>query len=252
MTLRRPKAVENLRLANLRDYIITEDDGKLSPFSPAPEKPGRIIPRRVNEDSSEDIVTSFRKFKWHEPKIDGIVLCNYRRFVNAMKVPTKQAIEPWVEWVERQLGWERTWILENPVATKREVMRRFKENDDRMVDMLIPQGENVALAASSHRLDTQESIDSFRKGAVSRFGFRDEMNSSKRSTSTPRSRISLWQAINRENEEDETSTMMLERKPARSTSALGFREVRRWKGQLSSLKKKALTNPWSKRSHAAK
>ena len=252
MALRRPKAVENLRLANLRDYIITEDDGELSPFTIKPEKSGRIIPRRVNDDSYEDVVTSFRKFKWEEPKIDGIVLCNYRRFVNAMKVPTKQAIEPWVEWVERQLGWERTWILENPVATKREVMRRFKEGDDQAADTVILQGESVALAASSHRLETQESIDSFRKGAVSRFGFRDEITSSKLSTSNPRSRIPLRQAISRENEEDECSTTLSKRKPTRSTSVLGFRELRGWKGQLSSLKKKALTNPWSKRSHAVK
>ena len=250
MTLRRPKAVENLRLANLRDYIIIEDDGELSPFTTKPETPGRIIPRRVNEDSYDDIVTSFRKFKWGEPKIDGIVLCDYRRFVNAMRVPTKQAIEPWVEWVERQLGWERTWILENPVATKREVMRRFKEGDE-IVDTPILQGENVALSASSLRLETQQSVDSLRKGAVSRFEFCDEMTSSKRSTSTPRSRIPLRQVINRENEGHESSPMSLKRKPARSTSALGFREMR-WKGHLASLKKKALTNPWSKRSHTVK
>jgi hypothetical protein len=151
------------------------------------------------------------------------------------------------QWVEQQLGWERTWILENPVAAKREMMRRFKEDDDQIVDMLIPQ-ENAAPAASFHRLETQELIDSLRNGAVSRFGFRDRMTSSKRSAL----QIPMWQAINREDEEDESSIMLLERKSTRSTSAMGFRETRRWKGHFSSLKKKALTNPWLKRSHAVK
>jgi hypothetical protein len=37
--------------------------------------------------------------------------------------------------------------------------------------------------------------------------------------------------------------------PARPTSALGFSEVKTLKRQLSTLKKKALTNPWQKRTH---
>src|SRR5947207_6239542 len=166
-----------------------------------------------------------------------------------MTIPTKEAIEPWVEWVERQLGWERTWILENPVATKREVMRRFKEGDDEWMTDVVPHGENMAPADSSHLLESNASLESLRKGAVSRFGFRDKIISVKGSTSNLRSQSPLRQAVNRENEEDESSATLMGRKPARSTSALGFREVRRLKRHLSSLKKKALTNPWSKRSH---
>ena len=43
-----------------------------------------------------------------------------------MLLPTAKAIEPWVGWVEAHLGWERKWILENPVACKREIVRRFE------------------------------------------------------------------------------------------------------------------------------
>src|SRR5216110_3457889 len=143
---RRSKAVENLRLANVRDYIITEDDSELSPFTMHPVKSGHLIPRRVNEDTYDDIMTSFKKFKWQQPKIDGIVLCDYRRFMNAMTVPKIQAIKPWVEWAERQLGWEKEWISENPVAAKREMMMmRFECIQEHGKRAVVPQEEFVAM-----------------------------------------------------------------------------------------------------------
>lgn len=260
MTLRRrSKAIEDLRLANLQDYIITEDDGELSPCTTRSEKPSRIVPRRVNEDSYEDILTSFQKFKWEEPKIDGRVLCDYRRFVTAMTPPTKEAIKPWVEWVERQLGWERVWILENPVATKREIMRRFEgsqeHDDENIVD--VPQTRFI----TPHRLEIQDSLENLRKGAVSRMEFREEKRSAKWSSSTLSLRVTADEASGRSTipvasreigKNNESSGSLLGRNVERSTSALGFRDVKKLRGHFSSLKKKALTNPWLKGSQAVK
>jgi hypothetical protein len=128
MTLRRRnKGIENLRLANICDYIISEDEGEHSPFTLLPQNPcGRLVPRRVHADTKADITASFQKFSWQRAKVDGLVLCEYRRFLDAMVIPTTEAMGPWVEFVERHLGWEAVWILENPVAAKREMVRKFE------------------------------------------------------------------------------------------------------------------------------
>lgn len=250
MTLRRrSKAVEDLRLANIRDCIIAEDEDELSPCTTSPGNPGLLIPRRVNDDTYDYLVTSFQKFEWEPPKTDGRVLYDYRRFVNSMALPTKQAIEPWVDWLECQLGWEKAWILENPVATKREIMKRFEGiqecEDEPLVE--IPQSRFLNV----HRLEIQDSLENLRKGAVSRMSFRGLEKSSKQSSSKVplRSDRSRNPAASRENGKDEESSSLLGRRLDRSTSALGFRDVKKLRGHFSSLKK-AMTNPWMKRSQA--
>jgi hypothetical protein len=248
---RRSKAVEDLRLANIRDCIITEDEDELSPCTTSNGNPSLIIPRRVNEDTYDDIVTSFRKFTWEPPKIDGRGLCDYRRFVNSMALPTKEAIEPWVDWLELQLGWEKAWILENPVATKREIMRRLEGiqecDDEPLVE--IPQSRFLKV----HRLEIQDSLGNLRKGAISRMSFRGLEKYSNRLCSTVllRPDHSRNPVASSENGKDEESSSLLRRKVERSTSTLGFRDVKKLRGHLSSLKK-ALTNPWMKRSQAVK
>jgi hypothetical protein len=173
MTLRRrSKAVENLRLANFQDYIITEDDSEASPLTIRP-RPALIIPAAT---TGENVSEAFKKFNWQRPKIDGIVLCDYRRFAHAMVVPTKEAVEPWVEWIEKHLGWERSWILENPAATKRAVMTQFEgeqePNDDQ--EHIIPWRRFLDIEGSSfRRVESRESIHA-RKGAVSRMEFRED------------------------------------------------------------------------------
>src|SRR5262245_55176261 len=132
MTLRhRPKAFENLRGASLQDYTITEDEPELSPRTTTTPSTttARLVQRRIHDDTAEDIVWSFGKFTWIAWKVDGVLLCEYRQFTRAMTVATRAAMEPLADWVEGQLGWERRWILENPVAAKREVVRRFERGD---------------------------------------------------------------------------------------------------------------------------
>ena len=266
MTLRRrSRAVENLRLANLQNYIITEDEPDLSPCTTRPPNT-RFVPRRINEDTYEEIMASFHKFRWERPKIDGIVLCDYRRFVNAMVVPTKEAIEPWVDWVELHLGWERHWILENPVATKKEVVRRFE--GDREEDAYVVTGAAADREKGGwpQDIETRKSLDEVRRGAVSRMGFRDDEESEMRSKSalgfritereiSPRAKTRL--GFRRDEEAIQQSSFpfgwrfMKKKVPSRPTSALGFSEVKMLGRQFSTLKKKALTNPWQKRTNNA-
>lgn len=254
---RRTKAVENLRLANLQDYVITEDEPDLSPCSTRPV-PSRVLPRRINDDTYEDIMKSFDRFSWQKPRIDGIVLCDYRRFTRAMILPTTEAIEPWVGWVEAQLGWERRWILENPAACKREIVRRFEGEEkldsvDRHVEIL----ERRTAGAREQRREDQDFEDS-RRGAMSRIGFRDDEGATRRPST----------AMNYHREDDDPSTSRSrfaeqgEKRltwrfkkptvPMRPVSALGFREVKGLKGKFSSLKKKALTNPWQRKANVGR
>ena len=256
---RRPKAVENLRLANLQDYVITEDEPDLSPCTTRPAR-SRALPRRINDDTYEDIMRSFDRFSWEKPRIDGIVLCDYRRFTNAMLLPTTKAIEPWVGWVEAHLGWERKWILENPVACKREIVRRF-EGEEKLdeVDRHFVRIPNRRLALTQlnlgpQSLEEQESVDDLRRGAVSRMGFRDEEELARR----PSTAMSFHQDDDdrsatrsgfREDTRSKRSAWNFRKTPIpmRPLSALGFREGRGLKVNFSSLKKKALTNPWQRK-----
>jgi hypothetical protein len=250
---RRTKAVENLRLANLQDYVITEDEPDLSPCTTRPV-PSRVLPRRINDDTYEDIMRSFDRFSWQKPRIDGIVLCDYRRFTRAMVLPTTEAIEPWVGWVEAQLGWERRWILENPVACKREIVRRFEGEEkldsvDRHVVEIL---ERRTADAREQRREDQDFEDS-RRGAMSRMGFREDEGARRPSTamnchreddpSTSRSRFA------EEGEKRLTWRFKKPTVPMRPVSALSFREVKGLKGKFSSLKKKALTNPWQRKAN---
>lgn len=252
MTLRRrSKGVENLRLANVRDYIITEDEGEHSPFTLIPPtQQGRLVPRRVNQDTEDDIAASFKTFSWQRPRVDGLVLCEYRRFLEAMSLPTKEAIVPWVEFVGVHIRWERVWILENPVAAKREMVRKFEGTpESRYPDIVRPQSALALLKEESTALgevESKESLENVRRGAVSRIGFRDEMPPSK---PKPRSirlrfsgtkpRIPVFSGKNKESGEGDGTKIQ------RPMSSLGFRDVK----VLKTLKKKALTNPWQRKSN---
>lgn len=254
---RRAKAVENLRLANFQDYVITEDEPDLSPCTTRPVR-SRAVPRRIHDDTYEDIMKAFDRFSWEKPRIDGIVLCDYRRFTNAMVLPTTKAIEPWVGWVEAQLGWEKKWILENPVACKREIVRRFEgeEKVDEVEHMLeIPERRFPVRQAEyeQHPLRDEESIDGLRRGAVSRMGFRPGEEPARRpSTAMSFRRDDEDRSSSRVGFREDEGTKRPTRRPKRipipmrPVSAMGFQEVKGLKGTLSSLRKKALTNPWRK------
>jgi hypothetical protein len=269
MTLRPcPKAIDNLRLANLRDYIISEDCPEQSPFtSHFPLPSARLVPRRVlthDDDTVDDIVTSFRKFTFARPKVDGVTLLTYRRFTFAMTVPTTEAMVPWVEWCTEQLGWEREWILENPVATKREIVRRFEGDvaDDRsflseeMFDEMYLWEEG---RREGHGTRPEWEVDEMRGGAVSRTGFRDEeAMPSSRLGARLRKLIRAGRPSTRNEHggwEDEMvsrpGTAMGARFKSkgsdRPTSALRLTEMGTLKRQLANLKRKALTNPWQRR-----
>ena len=244
MNLRpRRKGVENLRLANLQDYVITEDTPDLSPRTSPPLHP-RLLARRIHNDTYNDIMASFKKFTWDAPKIDGLVLCNYRRFTNAMIVPTTEAIKPWCEWVQEQLGWEKKWILENPVAAKQEVVRKFEgeERDD------VPKLGGSSKLTGDGRAGSTEFVDEIRQGAVGRSGFRDEEEQSAPPFAIINAKENNENAIHCENED---KFIMSRRKlgPLRPNSAIGFRE-KAWKiNPFSFIKKKALTNPWQRSEH---
>jgi hypothetical protein len=272
MTLRpRPKGIENLRLANLRDYIITEDEGEVSPRTTHPARRTRALPRRINlnDDTVEDIMYAFRRFTWETPKVDGRVLYNYRRFVTAMAVPTKEAIEPWVEWIEIQLGWERDWILDNPVATKREIMRRF-EGEDPVEHERRATGwwdeHHLFDEPYSKPTALQQLSDDTRGGAISRIGFRDGEVEQKEASARTSLRLRRLRELDRPEtrlgnhvDEDEGEKVCDDmgkgwtaRQPNRPMSSLGFRELRTFKRQIATLKKKALTNPWQRRKNLDK
>lgn len=255
---RRTKAVENLRLANLQDYVITEDEPDLSPCTNRPAA-SRILPRRINDDTYEDIMKSFDRFSWQKPRIDGVVLCDYRRFTRAMILPTTEAIEPWVGLVEAQLGWERKWILENPVACKHEIVRRF-EGEEKLgsVERHVLEILDRRTDAREEAREDQECEDS-RRGAISRMGFREHeeqtrrpstaMDSHREDDDPPSSRSRFVEA------EGQKRLTWRSKKPfnaMRPVSALGFREVNGLKGKFSSLKKKALTNPWQRKANAGR
>jgi hypothetical protein len=230
----------------------------LSPCTTRPVR-SRALPRRINDDTYEDIMKAFDRFSWEKSRIDGIVLCDYRRFTNAMLIPTTEAIEPWVGWVEAHLGWERRWILENPVACKREIVRRF-EGEEKVAG-----AEQQAVHLSNRRFDErpfmsrrnledQESVDDLRRGAVSRMGFREDEGLARRpSTAMGFRQEDDEQAISRSGFREDDGRKRLTRlskktaNPSRPVSTLGFREVKGLKGKLSSLKKKALTNPWQRK-----
>lgn len=256
---RRTKAVENLRLANLQDYVITEDEPDLSPCTTTGPVPSRILPRRINDDTYEDIMKSFDRFSWQKPRIHGIVLCDYRRFTRAMILPTTEAIKPWVGWVEAQLGWERRWILENPVACKREIVRRF-EGEEKLgsVDQHVLEILDRRTDAREEAREDQEYEES-RRGAISRMGFREDeevtrrpstaMNCHREDKDPPPSRSRFVE------EEGQKRLTWRFKKPVtqmRPASALGFREMKGLKGKFSSLKKKALTNPWQRKANAGR
>jgi hypothetical protein len=254
MTLRRRnKGIENLRLANVRDYIITEDEGEHSPFTVLPQAHrGRLFPRRVHADTTADITASFEKFSWQRAKVDGLVLCEYRRFMDAMMIPTTEAMRPWVEFVERHLGWEGVWILENPVAAKREMVRKFEGTaESKGLDLmhaksvLDPREESPNLRESG----SKESLENMRRGAMARIGFRDEPPSKPKPRSLrfrfsgpAKSRIPIISNENKENAQGGR------REIERPTSSMGFRDVKGLKTQIVALKKKALSNPWHRKS----
>ena len=256
MTLRRRnKGIENLRLANVRDYIITEDEGEHSPFTLLPHHHhGRLVPRRVHADTKADITASFEKFSWERPKVDGLVLCEYRRFTDALTVPTTEAMRPWVDFVERHLGWERVWILENPVSAKREMVRKFegtvesKGQDLVHVRSVLDLREELDLRGESPTFGetgSKQSMENMRRGAMSRIGFREDepLKPKPRSlrfrfTGPPKSRIQVSSKENKENVRD-----------TRPMSSLGFRDVKVFKTQIAALKKKALSNPWHRKSN---
>lgn len=268
MTLRhKSKAIENLRLANLRDYIITEEESELSPRTIHPTHRSRAVPRRINtnDDTRDDIMTSFRRFTWETPKVDGQVLCNYRRFVDAMIIPTREAIEPWVEWAEVQLNWERQWILNNPVATKREIIRRFEGDDDPTEHIgRVDLWDNIDELFKPEKQDLRliKSREDIRRGAVSRIGFREEnerdvFGKPKATLRLRRFRLPDRPSTRTGHGDEE----QVETRPAtaggdrydrsniseRPISVLGFRDMGSLKRQIVTMKKKALTNPWQKR-----
>lgn len=254
MTLRRrDKRIENLRLANFRDYIITEDEGEHSPLTLVPQTHrGRLVPRRVNADTEADITASFDKFSWQRAKVDGLVLCEYRRFTDAMIIPTTEAIKPWVEFVERHLGWEGVWILENPVAAKREMVRKFEGTVESKGPDLVHVKSASDLREESPNLresGSAESLENMRRGAMSRIGFRDEPPSKPKPRSLrfrfsgpPKSRIPIFSNENKEN------TQSGRRGIERPMSSMGFRDVKSLKTHIVALKKKALSNPWHRKS----
>ena len=264
MTLRRrSKAIENLRLANIRDLAIPEDDSDLcSPCSLGFVR-SDLLPGRVDGENTENIAIAFKNFAWIRPKIDGTVLYDYRRFTNDMKVPTATTIEPWVEWLQTQFGWDRKWMLENPVATKREVMRRFEVSEERKKKFVVVKRPNRCVENRNFEVwqvqgrDSQESMERLRGGAVSRFGFRDEesdemlVSKSKREASKADQSepLDLSPTSIQSDEDDRVSAILVTRKvtTARAASASGFRQMKALRVGLSSLKKKALTNPWQTR-----
>jgi hypothetical protein len=147
-----------------------------------------------------------------------------------MKLPTREAVEPWLVWVQAHLGWEARWILENPVAVKREVMRRF-EGDEPTRGYITPRRIMGEEDSQLREISSGESIDERRRGAQSRIGIREEeVAETKRSSSSLGWR---FKGI----------------PPSRPQSALGFSEVKMLKRHFTSLKRKALTNPWQRRTH---
>jgi hypothetical protein len=243
MTLRhRPKAIANLRLASLQDYILIEDEPDLSPRTTLPSQPRRL-PRKVHDDTYEDITASFRRFTWHRPELER-GLDQYKRFLEDMAVPSRDAVEPWVDWVREILGWEERWILENPGIVKTEIVRRFEDgastqgSDERVVLQKVP---------------SIETVDERRHGAQSRLGFREEYDSrgpSARSKTGPASHRQVIPSVTYREEEMRSQgwRMRLPHVAPRPLSALGFETVG-LRRQLSSIKRRALTNPW-RRSHA--
>jgi hypothetical protein len=265
MTLRRrSKAIENLRLANIQDLTITEEDPDLCSPRTVGFVRSDLLPRRVDGDTSQDITTAFQNFTWVRPKIDGTVLYDYRRFTNDMAVPTAAAVESWVEWLQAQFGWDKEWILENPVATKREVMRRFEGREEIRDELVVVKRPNRRVGKRDlqglevHECESRESMERMRRGAVSRFGFRDDESedlllamSHSRMSSTEFSEPLDGRKGSVASEDDgRGSPMLIKRKvaTARPASALGFRQMKALRVGLSSLKKKALTNPWQRRS----
>jgi hypothetical protein len=269
MTLRRrSKAIENLRLANIHDFTITEETPDLcSPRSLGFVR-SDLLPRRVDGDTSENIAAAFQNFTWVRPKIDGTVLYDYRRFTNDMVVPTAGAIEPWVGWLQAQFGWDREWIMENPVATKREVMRRFEGREERREELVVVKRPNRRLGNKDlqvlqvHECERRESMEKMRRGAVSRFGFRDDDSEDPLLSISPSrmSRTDLSEPLEgrkgsvASDDDGRDSPILIRRKvmTARPASALGFRQMKALKVGFSSLKKKALTNPWQRRSKTAR
>src|SRR5271170_5466701 len=261
MTLRRrSKAIENLRLANIHDFTIAEETPDLCSPRTLGFVRSDLLPRRVDGDTSENIAAAFQNFTWVRPKIDGTVLYDYRRFTNDMTVPTARAIEPWVGWLQAQFGWDREWILENPVATKREVMRRFEGTDERRDELVVVKRPNRRLGnrdlqvVQVHECESRESMERMRRGAVSRFGFRDDESedpllslSYSRMSNTDLSDPSDGRQGSVASADDSRDSPTLIRRKvvtARPASAMGFRHMKALRVGLSSLKKKALTNPW--------
>jgi len=268
MTLRRrSKAIENLRLASIRDFTINEEEPDLCSPRTLGFVRSDLLPLRIDGESREDIANAFQNFTWTRSAIDGTVLYEYRCFTNDMMVPTATAVEPWVGWLEAQFGWDRKWILENPVATKREVIRRFEGREERRgAELVVVKRPNRRLAdrefqaCQVHECQSQESIERMRRGAVSRFGFRDDesedaglsMSLSRAPDIDISEQLEARKSPVASDEDGKRSPMLVRRKvvTARPASALGFRQMNALRVGLSSLKKKALTNPWQRRSKA--
>jgi len=249
---RRQKGLENLRLANVRDYIITEDEPELSPRTTRPPFT-RLVPRRLNDDTYEDIMNSFGRFTWDNPNGEAVNLWTYRKFSRAVEIPTREAIVPWVDWLVIQLGWEREWILENLMAAKKEIMRRFKSGTTKRSSVIRPLTEVFDIASSDDE-PTEVDRDEMRGGAVARLGFRrGETPNEKpphhrgrlRKRETPARPISTLGIRGKKDVGEKRSTSAMRKLASvRPGSALGFREVKAFGGKIM---RKALTNPWQRR-----
>ena len=156
--------------------------------------------------------------------------------------------------------------MQNPVATKREVMRRFEGREERKGELVVVKRPNRRLlnrelqVVQVHDCYSQESMERMRRGAESRFGFRDD-ESEDLMLSMSLSRVSGMDMLElsdarkssvASDEDGRGSPVLVRRKvvTARPASALGFRQMKTLRVGLSSLKKKALTNPWQRRSKA--
>jgi hypothetical protein len=263
MTLRRrSKAVENLYLASLQGYIIGEEF-EISPRKTYPIGPGIFTP--VRDDAEDNAAIHLQEAVWQSTQIDGAVLCDYQRFVDAMVVPTRAAIEPWVEWVERQLGWEKAWILDYPVTSKQGIIKKF-EGVQRMeyestVVISKTQSTNQHPLAYNHN-ENQESEDELRTGAVLRISFCEDERK-RLLASTSRTRLCEGRFPRRpptpfvsdgSDQPNDVPTILFkeESTSGRSMSALNLKEMKGLKEHLSSLKKKVLINPWRRIGHPGK
>jgi hypothetical protein len=157
-------------------------------------------------------------------------------------------------------------MLENPVATKGEIMRRFegeREYDDKSHGDMGRESRRFAISEEApqklHEAESLELLDELRKGAVARSGFRENENMEQPygiqrrelMWEPDRSRPTTPDLPQEQKGENRSSSSLGWRLiPVRPMSALGIREVKRLKGKMSSLTRKALTNLWHRKRKA--